>query len=220
MTPNSISVIVCVDRDIRFLSEALESIRQQSRMVDELVMIISEATPKSFADVIDGFDPDIVERQSEPGLAAARNLGVALSSGEFITFLDADDRWTAQKTELQVDCINRQLQIVLGHLRRFRAPVSSEREFPSGFFTQDQLAMTPGGIMISRREFERLGPFNTNYTVASDHEWFVRLRRSGAIVHQLKAVVLKKRIHTENLSHKMTVYRKEIMDMLRSGRNN
>lgn len=217
---DAISAIVCVDRDIRFLTEALESIRQQSRRVDELVMIISDATPTSVADIIDGFAPDIVEKQSEPGLAAARNQGVSLSTGAWITFLDADDLWTPQKTERQVECIDQQRHIVLGNLRRFQAAVAAEREFPPGFFTQDQTAMTPGAMMISRRELLRLGPFNTNYTVASDHEWFVRLRRSDAVVHHLNEVVLRKRIHTENLSHKVAVYRMEIMEMLRSEKQN
>ncbi|MCP4194801.1 MAG: glycosyltransferase family A protein [Pirellulaceae bacterium] len=215
-----ISVIVCVGRDIRFLGKALESIRQQTRMVDELVIVAAETTPNAVANVIDGFAPNIFETQSEPGLAAARNLGVSLASGEVITFLDADDLWTPQKTEIQAECLNRQRPIVLGNLRRFPDDVSSERDFPSGFFTQDQAAMTPGGIMISRAELERLGPFSTHYTVASDHEWFVRLRRSDAVVHRLNEVVLEKRIHTENLSHKVALYRKEIMDMLRSGRQN
>ena len=67
MMADSISAIVCVDREIRFLSRALESIRQQSRPVDEIVMIISDATPQSLFSVIGGFGLEIVERQSEPG---------------------------------------------------------------------------------------------------------------------------------------------------------
>ncbi len=215
MMADSISAIVCVDREIQFLSRALESIRQQSRPVDEIVMIISDATPQSLFSVIGGFGLEIVERQSEPGLAAARNLGVVRSSGEVITFLDADDVWTARKTEIQADCLNRQLQIVVGQLRRFRDPAFAGGDFPAGFFSRKHPAMTPGGMMISRREFQRIGPLNTRYRLACDHEWFVRMRQSGIGVHLMDDVILEKRIHSENLSHDTAAYRKEIMDMVR-----
>jgi glycosyltransferase involved in cell wall biosynthesis len=211
----SISAIICVDREIGFLAQALESIGKQSRPVDEVIMIISDATPKSLSSVIGGIGPQIIERQSEPGLAAARNQGVALSSGEVITFLDADDVWTARKTEIQAECLNRQIQIVVGQLRRFRDPAFAGGDFPAGFFSRKHPAMTPGGMMIARRGFQRIGPFNTRYRMACDHEWFVRMRQSGIGVHQVDDVILEKRIHSENLSHDMSAYRKEIMDMLR-----
>ena len=35
-------------------------------------------------------------------MSAARNKGVAASSGEFIVFLDADDAWLPEKIEKQV----------------------------------------------------------------------------------------------------------------------
>lgn len=44
----------------------------------------------------------IVKRQSNQGVAAARNAGIDAADGDFIAFLDGDDIWSPRKIELQV----------------------------------------------------------------------------------------------------------------------
>jgi glycosyltransferase involved in cell wall biosynthesis len=41
------------------------------------------------------------------GLSVARNRGIANVSGNFIAFLDADDLWTPDKLELQLEALQR-----------------------------------------------------------------------------------------------------------------
>ena len=44
-----------------------------------------------------------ISHDTNRGLGASRNTGMSLSKGEYIAFLDDDDRWMKDKIRLQVD---------------------------------------------------------------------------------------------------------------------
>jgi glycosyltransferase involved in cell wall biosynthesis len=56
--------------------------------------------------------PDlIIEKELKPGAPAARNKGLALSKGEWIQFLDADDLLLPEKIEHQVHLIKNKPEV-------------------------------------------------------------------------------------------------------------
>jgi GT2 family glycosyltransferase len=140
---------------------------------------------------------------------------VERSSGDLVTFLDADDRWLQNKTALQERCIEAGAPGVVGQLLRFADSSCDAPDYPAGFFERKHPAMTPGGLMIPRAAFARVGAFNERYRLACDHEWFIRARRSGLGLQVIGEVVLEKRIHPGSLSWDRTAYRRELADVLR-----
>ena len=44
-------------------------------------------------------------RQTNAGVAAARNIGAAAATGEYLAFCDADDLWAPRKIELQLNAL-------------------------------------------------------------------------------------------------------------------
>ena len=89
-----ISVVIPVFNKGFILNETLNSVLQQTFTNFEIIIINDGSTDNSL-EVLSKFN-DLrihVYSQENKGAAAARNLGIEKSSGEFIAFLDADDYW-------------------------------------------------------------------------------------------------------------------------------
>jgi len=96
MTHPKISVIMPCYKAQDTVRCAIESVRQQSFSDFELLVVDDGSTDGSpaiaAAMVLDDRRIRLI-RQRNAGPAAARNRGLAESTGDFIAFLDADDRW-------------------------------------------------------------------------------------------------------------------------------
>lgn len=99
-----VSVIMNCYNGERYLREAIDSVRQQSYGNWELVFW-DNASEDGTAEIVhsyaDGRIRYHLSSQTTP-LGSARNSAIAQANGEFIAFLDSDDRWLPAKLELQV----------------------------------------------------------------------------------------------------------------------
>ncbi len=87
-----ISCVVPVFNGERFLAEALDSILGQTYTRTE-VIVADDGSTDGTAAVLDRYAARVrVVRQLTAGPASTRNLGLRAATGEFVAFLDADDR--------------------------------------------------------------------------------------------------------------------------------
>ena len=89
-----ISVVVPVYNSAPFLRRCIESILNQTYSKIELLLIDDGSTDESgqICDAYAKIDERVrVVRQENQGVAAARNRGLDLASGDFVTFVDSDD---------------------------------------------------------------------------------------------------------------------------------
>lgn len=96
-----ISVIVPVYNVLPYLEDCLDSLLRQNYPKLEFIVVDDGATDGSgvFCDDFAKKDPRMkVIHQENGGLSAARNRGIAEATGNYITFLDADD-------QLAPDCV-------------------------------------------------------------------------------------------------------------------
>jgi glycosyltransferase involved in cell wall biosynthesis len=107
MSQLEVSVVIPTFNRHQQLSVALESVLQQTRSVDEIVVVDDGSTDGTQA-MLDDFVslhtgiPIRVICQVNQGPSAARNAGIQAASGDLIAFLDDDDIWLPQKTERQL----------------------------------------------------------------------------------------------------------------------
>ncbi|MBD2214025.1 glycosyltransferase family 2 protein [Nostoc linckia FACHB-104] len=103
-----VSVIVPAYNAANFIQKTLRSIVSQTYKNIE-VLVVDDGSQDRTAEIVESIalqDQRVrLLRQKNAGVAAARNLAIQNSQGEFIAPIDADDIWYPQNLEKQVQCI-------------------------------------------------------------------------------------------------------------------
>lgn len=122
MSPARISVIVPTFNAGAYIGDALASIRAQTRQPDEIIVVDDGSTDDTAAVVTRLADARLkYRRQENEGVCTARNVGLREATGDYIAFLDADDRWLPTMLEEQGALLDARPDVVLSftNFRRF-----------------------------------------------------------------------------------------------------
>jgi glycosyltransferase involved in cell wall biosynthesis len=115
-----ISVIIPNYNYARYLDQAIESVLVQSYENVELIVVNNGSTDNSL-EVLEKYGNKIrLVNQPNLGQSGARNSGLSVSSGEYISFLDADDFWEPNKLEMQISLMNDSTQLVYCGISPFK----------------------------------------------------------------------------------------------------
>lgn len=98
----SVSVIIPAHNAENCLRDAVESVLSQ-RLPAKEIIVINDGSTDATAEVAKAYGSRIIYLEQENlGQGAARNAGLRVATGEFISFLDADDYW---KPEFLTRCV-------------------------------------------------------------------------------------------------------------------
>jgi len=216
----SISVMIGVYNAAPYLGEAIESALVQTRRPLEIIVVDDGSTDGS-GEVARRFGkPVIVVRQENAGNGAARNHAVRLASGDVFAFLDADDRFTPNKLELQWRALEADpaLDVVFGYVREFVSPeLTAEQVASIRPPTPEPRPWTAPNLMLIRREsFVRIGPFAEDLKVGVTVDWYARARDAGVREAMLDDVVLERRLHLTNNGLRESDSRAQYLRVLRA----
>jgi glycosyltransferase involved in cell wall biosynthesis len=195
-----ISVVIPTLNGERYLGAAIDSVLGQDHRPVEII-VVDDGSSDDTARIARSFPEVTYLRQDHAGIGAARNLGVARSSGGLLAFLDHDDLWEPGKLELQVRTLERDpsLEAVLGHVIEFVSPEVEPDEVARLRPALERApGVNPGAMLIRRESFDRVGPFETRWTVAEWIDWYARAQERGLRVEMLPDVVLRRRLHGRN----------------------
>lgn len=105
-----VSVIIPAYNAEKTITDCLESVRQQTYKNIEIIVINDGSTDNTLSIVeqykvlYNDFNLKIYTITNS-GPASARNCGIDHANGEYIAFLDSDDRWISTKLEKQIKCL-------------------------------------------------------------------------------------------------------------------
>lgn len=186
MTKPLVSVIIIFYNAERFISEAIESVLNQTFSNWELLLIDDGSDDKSssIAKSYSQQHPEKIfyhehQNHENRGMSASRNHGIKFSKGEFITFLDADDLYLPNKLEEQLKHFEKypNISCVFGATKLWFSwdPSTTNKDFvqtliiPSIIYQPYELfklfitqkSATPGicSLMIKRNLIEKINGF-------------------------------------------------------------
>ena len=190
---HKISVIIPAFNAAAFIEEAIVSIQQQKGSFETEIIVVDDGSEDRTIDICQSLNVKVI-RQEHSGVATARNRGVEMASGEFITFLDADDLWNPNKLEKQIAviCDNPSVSVVLG----LSLPVNQEL-VP---LSEPMFLLHLGASLTRKEAFLAIGEFNTSLEFGEDADWFIRMMELQLEVMVTQNVVQKIRRHNHNMT--------------------
>lgn len=104
---NLVSVITACYNSEKYISETLNSVLNQTHQNWEL-LLVDDCSKDNTIPIIKEFQKTdkrikLFQLDVNSGAAIARNTAIKDANGEFIAFLDGDDKWLPKKLELQLE---------------------------------------------------------------------------------------------------------------------
>ncbi len=194
--PAEISVVVPAHRPLDYFAEALASIAAQTVAAIETV-VVDDGGGVPEALVAAGLPGARLIRQDQAGPAAARNRAIAASSGAFVAFLDADDRWTPDALPALLKGFRDApgVALVQGHIREF-ATGEDGREQVLG---TSYLGFNLGATLVRRAALPDV-PFDETLRRDEDVDFFMRLQEARHPRLMIPDHVLDYRRHPASLT--------------------
>jgi glycosyltransferase involved in cell wall biosynthesis len=183
-----VSCIITTFNRPTLVGKAIESILEQTYKNIEII-VVDDHSSESYSDVIKKYAANdsirFTRNENNLRLSASRNVGIELSRGEFVAFLDDDDIWLPSKIETQVAFLEKNLEYVActsSHIESVSKKVVSVLK--NSFTFEDNVGynyLGPPSKMLVRGNAARAIRFDEESKHAEDWDFYLKLLQNGPI---------------------------------------
>lgn len=207
MSITKVSVVIPTYNPGPLIDVALASVDAQTWPGEVEIVVVDDGSSDGTAQRLLHERPDLLLlQQPNGGTAAARNAGVAASTGDAVAFLDQDDSWEPAKLELQVLMLDSSDAALVHTGARFvntHAEVTSVEPGVAGLDHHRLLAwclLVQSTALVRRDVLDAVGSFDESLSAADDWDMWIRIAQVGslAVVPQVLTSVL---VHSNNQSN-------------------
>lgn len=221
-TPTISVVINVYNEEPRYLAEAIESVQAQTVQPSE-ILIVEDGARRDYAPLLARY-PDVkVIRQANQGLAAARNTGLHAATGEFILFLDGDDRMMPQSLALNLRRFAERPEIAMayGGYRMVDGEGAPSWQARMPELGADHYATMLEGncigmhatVLYRRAALLAIGGFDPEFRACEDYELYLRMARYAPIAAGSE-MIAEYRYHGANMSGDRAMMLKTVLRVL------
>ena len=183
-----ISVIIPMYNSAKTIVKALDSIKNQSYKCNYQIIVVNDGSKDDSYAVVNDYllqNPELDIKlidQVNGGVSKARNIGLKLSDGDFIAFLDSDDEWLTDKIEKQllifeknpdIDVLatnrnNEYFESFLGQKFSKLTDISSRLLLLKNF-------LSPPTVMMKKNVITDVGYFDEEQKYAEEGNYWIRV---------------------------------------------
>ncbi|MEA2685467.1 MAG: hypothetical protein QOE93_662 [Actinomycetota bacterium] len=198
-----VSVLMTVRDGARYLDAAIRSVLDQTVAPAEVV-VVDDGSTDGTLDVLRTFGTAVtVVSQPRTGMAAGLNRALRHARHDVVGYLDADDLWEPDAIECRLARMGApdRPEAVGGATVQFVSPDLSPTDAARfGIDGAPVRGALLGALLFRRPTLDRLRPLNESVQRAPTMDWMARARTLGLVVTWIEPVVLRRRIHTSNMS--------------------
>tara|TARA_Y100000815_G_scaffold273217_1_gene303917 strand:+ start:15371 stop:16240 length:870 start_codon:yes stop_codon:yes gene_type:complete len=227
-----VSVIITCYNQENTIADALISIRRQTYSNFECIVVDDGSSDNSVSIIESIIKEDkrffLVKQPTNKGVAAARNLGIENSKGDFIQFLDGDDYLEAEKLSISHSCYQNSLSerkffdIIFCDFkmlidnnglfeRAFCKLNGNTLNFQNVLFKWDEGFAIPIHTGFLRRAF--IGDLRFDEDLRSKEDWlfWIRLFKRNPKIYFIDDVLAVYRRHNSSITMSSSMYEDHIL---------
>ena len=209
-----LSVIMSVYNGEKYLSEAIDSVLDQT-LTDFEFIIIDDGSRDKTVEIINKYKEKdnriiLIKNKNNLGVSKSSNKGIKNSKGEYIARMDADDISLSNRFEKQIKFLeeNKEVDLVYSDIEvigtgklKYRTNIDFI-ELKRIFWHHNPIIHST--ILFRKKNIDNI-KYNSKFTCTLDYEFFAQLLNKKYIFVYLPDKLVKFRLNNESLSKKKNV---------------
>jgi len=206
-----VSVVIPTYNRLPQVKDAIESVLNQIYRDFEL-WVVDDGSTDGTGEALRAFGDKVKYiSQDNRGVSTARNVGLRISGGKYLAFLDSDDLWEPEKLDIQVTFMEENPQFPLCYTdevwirRGIRVNPKKKHAKYSGWIFEKCLPLciiSPSSALIKRSLFDEIGGFDETLPVCEDYDFWLRVACRYPVLFIDKKLVVKRGGHADQLSNR------------------
>lgn len=211
----NISVVIPVYNGENFIINTIESLLNQTRVVEEIVIVDDKSTDRTNI-VLEKFSNfyniKVYHLEKNMGVSYARNFGASKSNSEWILFIDADDIAEPELIEEYIKKLNEEISSEWVLIHTASKQIDKNGNFLKGIHRFKQVESDEilgyqflrnhvylSGTLVNKEAFFKVGGFSTSFSFAEDWDLWLRLANLGGYGY-IDKPLFRIRRHDNNVS--------------------
>jgi len=197
---SKVSIIIPTFNRKGLVCEAIASIYEQTMQNFELI-VVDDGSTDGTREAVQNTYPDVHYLfQKNSGVSSARNLGMKHAAGEWFAFLDADDLWTPQKLEIQLEAMAQHNSLVsytneIWYRNGKRVNPKKKHSKYSGDIFRYCLPLciiSASSIVIHRSVIKEVGLFDETLPACEDYDLWLRISQRYPVLYLENVCIIKR----------------------------
>lgn len=192
MKNQKVSIIIPSYNSAAYIQETIDSVLGQTHNNLEII-VVDDASTDNTLEVLQKYAEQIkiLALPHNQFVSKARMAGAAEATGEYLLFLDSDDRIHRDYLKLAVEVMqqNPQISVVYSRAKYFG---SKNREWKLPAFQVQDFLLTNSVFMpalIRKAAYDKTGGFDQSLSMFEDWELFIQILRNGGQFYKIDQVL-------------------------------